>query len=385
MGAFRVKRHGKQATPSPVACHYSLLILYDLARWFATFQRGFPMSDTLRNDGTPAARPGPLNLITDVAGLRVGNAQDDQVKTGVSVLVGDRPFTTGVHVMGGAPGTRETDLLAPDKTVEQVDALVLSGGSAFGLDAASGVADALRAQGRGFVVGDQTVPIVPGAILFDLINGGDKDWRANPYKGLGRQALSVADTQFDLGSAGAGTGATTANFKGGLGSASVVLPSGHCVGALVAVNALGSAVVGEGPHFWAAPFEVQGEFGDLGVSRAYPEPHMPATKLAAHANTTIGIIATDATLTQAQCTRLATASHDGYARGLYPSHTPMDGDLVFAASTGAKPLSDPLADTLYLGHAAAICMARAIARAVYHAVAQPGDVQPCWQDQFKSR
>jgi D-aminopeptidase len=324
--------------------------------------------------------PGARNLITDVAGLRVGNAQDDHVKTGATVLVADAPFTAGVHVMGGAPGTRETDLLGPDKTVEQVDALVLSGGSAFGLDAASGVADALRAQGRGFAVGDQLVPIVPGAILFDLINGGDKNWPENPYKRLGAEALADAGTDFSLGSVGAGTGATTANFKGGLGSASIVLPSGHTVGALVAVNALGSATVGEGPEFWAAPFEIDGEFGAKGVAQTYPETHIPPTKLAAHANTTIGIVATDAQLTQAQCTRMATAAHDGFARGLFPSHTPMDGDLIFAAATGAVPLGFAPADTLYLGHAAATVMARAIARAVFHATAHPGDTVPCWSN-----
>ncbi len=321
---------------------------------------------------------GPRNLITDVQGLRVGNASDAAIKTGATVLIGDAPFTCGVHIMGGAPGARETDLLAPDKTVEQVDALVLSGGSAFGLDAASGVADALRAQGRGFAVGDQLVPIVPGAILFDLINGGDKNWTDNPYKALGSQALAAADTDFPLGSIGAGTGCTTANFKGGLGSASIVLPSGHTVGALVAVNALGSATVGMGPHFWAAPFEINGEFGDQGVAQSYPETHLPPNKLAAHANTTIGIIATDATLTQAQCTRIATAAHDGYARALFPSHTPMDGDLIFAASTGALPLEHSVSDILDLGHAAAICMARAIARAVFAATPQENDIQPCW-------
>lgn len=331
---------------------------------------------------TTSARPGPRNLITDIAGLRVGNAGDATIKTGVTVLLGDRPFTCGVHVMGGAPGSRETDLLAPDKTVEQVDALVLSGGSAFGLDAASGVADALRKEGRGFAVGDQRVPIVPGAILFDLLNGGDKAWSENPYKRLGTEALARAAAAFDLGSEGAGTGATTANFKGGLGSASLLLPSGHRVGALVAVNALGSAVVGSGPHFWAAPFEIDAEFGGRGVAPAYPEVQIPATKLASHANTTIGIIATDAQLSQAQCTRLATAAHDGFARALLPAHTPLDGDLIFAAATGQVPLQDPLADTLYLGHAAASCMARAIARALYHARPTPGDLQPCWGEHF---
>ncbi len=319
---------------------------------------------------------GAKNLITDVAGLWVGNAQDDTVKSGTTVLLGDRPFTCGVSVMGGAPGTRETDLLAPDKTVQQVDALTLSGGSAFGLDASSGVVDALRAQGRGFDVGGQTVPIVPGAILFDLLNGGDKDWLENPYKVLGAQALANAQTTFDLGSVGAGTGGVLASHKGGLGSASMVLPSGHTVGALVAVNALGDASP-DGSHFWAAPWEMGAEFGGHGLLESAPTG-LPKTKLSSH-NTTIAIVATDADLTQAQCTRMATAAHDGMARALVPSHTPMDGDLIFAASTNAKPLSDPIADTLWLGHAAATCLARAIARGVWHATPHNGDVLPCFK------
>ncbi|SDO24738.1 L-aminopeptidase/D-esterase [Lutimaribacter pacificus] len=326
--------------------------------------------------------PGKRNLITDVAGLRVGNAQDDTIKTGVTVLTADTPFVCGVNVMGGAPGSRETELLAPDKTVAQVDALVLSGGSALGLDACSGVANALRAQGRGYAVGNQNVPIVPGAIVFDLINGGEKDWPENPYPLLGAKALAAAGGDFALGSAGAGTGATTATLKGGLGSASALLPSGHTVGALVVVNALGSATVGEGPHFWAAPFERGDEFGGRGVADAYPDTHVPQTKLAAHANTTIGIVATDAVLDKAQCTRLATAAQDGYARALVPAHTPMDGDLIFALSTGAKPVESPVADILTLGHAAATCMARAIARAVHAASAAPNDMQPTWASRF---
>ncbi len=324
------------------------------------------------------ARTGDRNLITDVPGLLVGNASDTAIKTGATVLLGEAPFTAGVHVMGGAPGTRETDLLAPDKTVDRVDALVLSGGSAFGLDAASGVADALRAAGRGFAVGDQRVPIVPGAIIFDLLNGGDKEWAENPYKRLGMEALATASDEFGIGTAGAGTGATTATLKGGLGSASMVLASGHVVGALVVVNALGSATVGDRPHFWAAPFEIGDEFGGLGPAQDYPAPLSPRTKLAQHANTTIGIVATDAALGKPQCTRMATAAHDGLARALVPSHTPMDGDLVFAASTGARPLQDAGAEVLELGHAAAICMARAIARAVHAATPVEGDGVPCW-------
>ncbi|MGX0974442.1 L-aminopeptidase/D-esterase-like protein [Roseovarius sp. MBR-51] len=321
------------------------------------------------------------NLITDVAGLRVGHAQDMRLRSGVTVLVGDAPFTAGVHVMGGAPGTRETDLLAPDRVVEQVDALVLSGGSAFGLDAASGVADGLRDMGRGFAVGDVRVPIVPGAILFDLLNGGDKAWRENPYKALGRAALAAAAEEFEIGSVGAGTGATTANLRGGLGSASVTLPGGVTVGALVAVNALGSATVGDGPEFWAAPFERNAEFGGREVARTYPDPVLAPTKLAQHGNTTIGIIATDATLTQAQCTRLATAAQDGFARALVPSHTLMDGDLIFAAAMGARPAPD-LGGQVMLGHVAACVMARAIARAVYAARSVAGDALPAWRDRF---
>ncbi len=325
---------------------------------------------------------GPLNLITDVAGLRVGNASDGALKSGVTVLTADAPFTAGVHVMGGAPGTRETDLLAPDRTVQQVDAVVLSGGSAFGLDAASGVADALRAAGRGFAVGDVRVPIVPAAILFDLLNGGDKTWAQNPYGDLGAAAWAAAGTRFDLGSVGAGTGALTATLKGGLGSASIILPTGHTVGALVAVNALGSATVADGAHFWAAPFEIDEEFGGLGPAHDYGEVHLPRTKMGDAGNTTIAIVATDADLTQPQCTRMATAAHDGMARALLPSHTPMDGDLVFAASTGARDLNDPDRDTLLLGHAAANCLSRAIARAVYLARPARNDVLPCWSDRF---
>jgi D-aminopeptidase len=333
-------------------------------------------SDSILDIPAMNARPGPRNLITDVSGLWVGNASDDMLKSGVSVLVGDSPFTAGIYIMGGAPGTRETDMLAPDKTVEQVDALVLSGGSAFGLDAASGVTDALRMMGRGFAVGDHRVPIVPGAILFDLSNGGAKDWDENPYKVLGQQALANRAQDFELGSIGAGTGANTATLKGGLGSASIILPSGECVGALVAVNALGSATVGNGKHFWAAPFEMKGEFGGLGPAKDYPDMQLPVTKLTQHANTTIGIVATDAALTQAQCTRLATAAHDGMARALIPSHTPFDGDLIFAVSTGAVPTND----LMMLGHAAATCVARAIARAVFAATPADNDKYPCWSE-----
>lgn len=328
-------------------------------------------------------KPGARNLITDVTGLRVGNADDPRLRSGVTVLVGDRPFTAAVNVMGGAPGTRETDLLAPDRLVQQVDALVLSGGSAFGLDACSGVMDGLRAMGRGFAVGPMRVPIVPGAILFDLLNGGDKAWSANPYPALGRSALEAAAQDFSLGTAGAGFGAMTGRWKGGLGSASAVLSGGVTVGALVAVNALGSVTMGDGPQFWAAPFEQGNEFGALGMGRHDPTDEPPPSKRRGEA-TTIAIVATDAALTQAECQRMATAAQDGMARAIVPSHTPLDGDLVFAVATGARPLTDPVADTFAIGHAAATCLARAIARAVYLAEPMPGDVQPAWAARFTS-
>ncbi|MDF1728226.1 MAG: P1 family peptidase [Sulfitobacter sp.] len=324
--------------------------------------------------------PGPRNLITDVPGIRVGNAQDAALKSGTTVVVGDEPFVASAHVMGGAPGTREVALLAPDKSVPAVDALVLSGGSSFGLDACSGVVDGLRAMGRGFRVHRATIPLVPGAIIFDLMNGGDKDWTENPYRALGRKALDAAAQEFAIGTAGAGTGALTAMVKGGLGSASLRLPDGSTMGALVAVNPVGAVTTPGDRHFYAAPFEIGDEFGGLG-----PDPasglgmSMESRKVAAmtaRENTTIAIVATDAALTKAECERVATAAHDGIGRATVPAHTPMDGDLVFALSTArAGP-----GNVNQIGHAASLCLARAIARAVHAARPAPGDLLPCWSD-----
>lgn len=328
-------------------------------------------------------KTGPRNLITDVAGLAVGNAQDDVLKSGTTVLLSeDGPMTTSYSVMGGAPGTRDTDLLEPDKTVPGVDALVLSGGSAFGLAAAQGVMDALAAQGRGFQVHSARVPIVPAAIIFDLLNNGEKGWVTNPYPALGQQALANAAHDFALGSAGAGTGATEAQYKGGLGSASLVLADGTTIGALVAVNALGSATTPSGQHFWAAPFEIGDEFGGLGPDpTANLQPLLASRKSAAmaqHGNTTIGVVATDATLDKAACKRLAIAAHDGFARALVPSHTPYDGDLIFASSTARRgPPSDDVLPLL--GHYAAVCMARAIARAIWEATPSADDALPTFR------
>ncbi len=335
-----------------------------------------------------AMRPGPRNLITDIAGLRIGNAEDPTIKTGVTVLLGDRPFRASVDVMGGSPGTRETELLAPDKLVDGVDAIVLSGGSAFGLDAASGVSDGLRAMGRGYVYADMTIPIVPGAILFDLANGGDKNWTDNPYRALGAAALSAATADFALGTAGAGVGATTAGLKGGLGSASLVLASGHTVAALVAANPTGCVTTGRGRHFWAAPFEIDGEFGNLG---SHPGPVtftesglIKRDLLMELSNTVLAIVATDADLSKSELKRMAVAAQDGIARAVSPAHTLVDGDLVFSVATGAKPLADPIFDAITIGHAAAVCLSRAIARAVYLATPAPNDPWPTWQEKFGS-
>ena len=328
-------------------------------------------------------QPGPRNLITDVAGIEVGNACDAALKSGVSVVLSDAPMTASCAVMGGAPGTRDTELLEPDKTVPAVDALVLSGGSAFGLDAASGVSAGLASEDRGYRVGSAKVPIVPAAILFDLLNGGDKNWSTNPYAALGRAAFEARSESFDIGTAGAGYGALCGMMKGGLGSASFQLSSGITVGALVAANPVGNLVEPEGERFWAAPFEFGAEFGGCGV----PNPKGPVGlaqsklgRLVDGANTTLAIVATDAILTKAEAKRLATISHDGFARAILPSHLPQDGDLIFAASTGRQPAPEGRLGFAELCHAASLCVARAAARGIFEASREQNDTLPTWAD-----
>jgi D-aminopeptidase len=327
----------------------------------------------------------PRNLITDVAGLRVGNADDARLASGVTAILFDEPAVAAVDVRGGAPGTRETDLLEAHRTVERIDAVVLSGGSAFGLDAASGAQALLRERGRGFAVGDLRIPIVCGAVLFDMRNGGDKNWgRFPPYRDLGYAAAAAADATFLLGTAGAGFGATTVNLKGGLGSASAVTRDGHAVGALVAVNACGSVNVGSGRQFWAAPFECGGEFGGLGFPGAISSDALvPHAKGRPGENTTIALVATDAVLTKSQAKQFAVMAQDGLARAIYPVHTMLDGDTVFAAATGRRPLAQPIAELTELGAIAANVLARAVARGVYEATALPfADTPPSWRDRF---
>ena len=333
----------------------------------------------------PETIPG-RNLLTDIPGIRVGHCSDLSLASGVTCIIFDQPATASISVLGGGPGGRDTALLEPDMSVEQIDALVLSGGSAFGLDAAGGVQSWLRAQGRGFAVGGMRIPLVPQAILFDLLNGGDKNWgRMPPYWEFGyRAAESATDGVFALGSVGAGTGATTATIKGGLGSASMQTETGHRVAALVAVNALGSPLIGDGPHFWAAAFETGHEFGGLGWPKTMPDTALrPTLKGLSQPATTIGVIVTDASLTKAQCKRLAIMAQDGLARAILPAHAALDGDTIFAAATSALPLKDPLRDLTILGHAATVTMARAIARGIFEATRLPEqNSQPAWRDCF---
>jgi len=334
-----------------------------------------------------SALPGRLNLLTDVGGVAVGHATDLALGSGVTVILFDRPAVMSVAVLGGAPGGRDLGALAPGASVDGVDSVVLSGGSAFGLDAAGGVQASLREQGRGFQVAGRLVPMVAQAILFDLANGGAKDWgRFSPYRDLGYAAASAASGgRFALGSVGAGTGATTATVKGGLGSASTGTRTGHRVAAIVAVNAIGTPTIGETRWFWAAPFEQEAEFGGLGwPERLAPGNLAPILKgAAATVSTTIGLVATDAALTKPQAHRLALMAHDGLARAVLPAHAPMDGDTLFAAATGARPLADPVLELTELGHAAITVVARAIARGVYEATALPAPgAQPAWRDRF---
>ncbi|HEX3163142.1 MAG TPA: P1 family peptidase [Pseudolabrys sp.] len=325
------------------------------------------------------------NLITDVSGLRVGQASDARLGSGVTTVVFDAPVVASVDVRGGGPGTRETALLDPAQTVEGIDAIVLSGGSAFGLDSASGVQAWLREQGRGFRIRDAVVPIVPGAIMFDLLNGGDKNWeRFPPYRDLGYQAAQVAGSDFKLGSAGAGLGATTATLKGGVGSASAITRDGITIGGVVVVNAVGTTTIGDGPHFWAAPFEQNKEFGGRGWPAQISSGDLAIrAKGGPQESTTIAVIATDAKLNKAQCNRLAVMAQDGLARAIYPVHTPLDGDVVFSAATGTKALADPHYGLAELGMLAANVMARAIARGVYEATALPFlKAIPSWRDRF---
>ena len=327
-------------------------------------------------------RPGPRNLITDVDGILVGNAEDHRVRTGVTVVYPAERCPAAADVRGGAPGTLNIEALEPTSLSNEVDAVVLAGGSMYGLDAAGGVVAALGARGRGIAFGGAVIPVVPAAILFDLMNGGDKQWgEAPPYGALGRAALAAVGPDVALGNAGAGLGARAGALKGGLGSASTVTADGLQVGALVAVNSFGSATMPGSNRFWAGPLEMGREFGGLGPPpadwRAAPEmPLPPNFALNPMANTTIAVVAVNAALNKGELRRLAMMAQDGLARAIRPIHTPFDGDTVFAMATGKVPLTNP-AMLARLGHLAADALARAVARGVYLAESL-GD-RPGWR------
>ena len=329
-------------------------------------------------------KPGPRNLITDVDGILVGNAEDAEARTGTTVILPEHPAVAAVDIRGGAPGTSDTPLLDPANMVREIHAISLSGGSTFGLEAAAGVRSWLGAAGRGLAVGDVTVPIVPGAILFDLANGGDKQWGENsPYKALGRAACDAATEDFALGNAGAGLGAIAGQLKGGLGSASAITDDGLQIGALVIANPVGSTIMPGEPVFWAWDLEQAGEFGNAAPTQgpAGLEPTLFFSgQPAPLANTTLGVVATNMALDKSQAQRVAIMAQDGIARAIRPAHTPYDGDLIFCIATARTDMAPP--DDLgiaRLGAIAADCIARAIARGVYEARGF-GDAIPDYRD-----
>ncbi|NOX70739.1 MAG: P1 family peptidase [Gammaproteobacteria bacterium] len=334
------------------------------------------------------ARTGARNLITDVPGLAVGNAHDADTQTGVTVILPDEAAVAACDVRGGGPATRETDALSPENLVQEIDGVVFSGGSVFGMAAADGIAAWMGARDRGFSMGAAPgvppSPILPTACLYDLANGGNKAWgEAPPYRQLGIQALEAAAIEFTLGTTGAGYGANSGGVKGGLGSASVESEDGMTVGALVAVNSLGSAIAPGGKSFWAAPVELNAEFGGLGTEGLVAGPEDYGRAMQPRANTTLACIATDVTLSRVEAQRIAIMAQDGLARALRPAHAPFDGDVVFVLSTAHREASEDVPRSVLvtrLGALAADTLARAIARAIYEAEALPGSEIPAWRD-----
>lgn len=332
-----------------------------------------------------AYRPGPANLITDVAGLTVGHATDERARSGVTTLLLGDGWPAAVDVRGGGPGTRETEALSPGNLVGMAHAIVLAGGSVFGLGAADGVATALSVRGRGLSLrpGSPAIPIVPSAVLHDLSNGGDKAWGLDPpYRALGLLAADAAQREFAQGRVGAGRGAMAGFDPGGIGSCSIDL-DGYVVGALVALNAVGSVYMPDRKTFWAWPFELEHEFGGQGAPRDAMDLSDPAPdqsrlaelgRLRAGANTVLAVVACNARLDNAECKRMAMMAQDGIARAVRPAHTPFDGDTVFAVASGEKDLpGDRIrpASIARFGAAAADCVARALARAAYLSRSRP--------------
>ncbi|MGE0006730.1 MAG: P1 family peptidase [Parvibaculaceae bacterium] len=324
--------------------------------------------------------PGPRNLISDVEGITVGNAENWLALTGATVVLPERPAVAAVEIGGGAPGSRETAVLEPANLVEHVHAVVLSGGSVFGLDAASSVVIDLARRGVGFTFGAQPVPcpVVPSAILFDIMNGGAK-WPDDtpPYRDLGAAALKAARHDFEIGNRGAGLGAIAGRLKGGLGSASARW-QGFTLGAIVAVNSVGSCVIPGTTRLWAQDFALGDEMGPArprdGALPAAPPLAGGKFDPGPQQNTTIAVVATDAALSRIEAKRLAIMARDGLARAIRPAHTPFDGDTIFALATAGKPLpagQRPLT-LAALGSVAADTLARAIGRALWTAESAGG-------------
>jgi L-aminopeptidase/D-esterase-like protein len=325
-------------------------------------------------------KPGPRNLITDIPGLKVGHATNEPARTGITALLCETGWAAAVDVRGGGPGTRETDSLAPENLVGRAHAVVLAGGSVFGLAAADGVAAWLSARGAGLQLrpGALAIPIVPCAVLHDLANGGDKNWGLSPpYRELGLHAADAAVSDFALGSVGAGRGAMAGFRKGGIGSASLDL-NGIMIGALVAVNSIGSVMMPDDKTYWAWPFELDKEFGGGGppqgpMDLSDPAPDvarlMALGRLMPGVNTTIAVVVCNADLSTAECKRVAMMAQDGIARAVRPAHTPFDGDAVFALASAEIAIDNTLlraAQIGRIGSAAADCLTRAIARAAHY-------------------
>jgi len=320
-----------------------------------------------------SVRPGPANFLTDVPGIRVGNAEDSSVRTGVTVVGFDREMRCAVDVRGGGPATRETNAVGVEAILGIAHALTFSGGSVFGLAAADEVTSLLSARGVGvtLVEGTPAVPIIPAASLYDLNNSGDKSWEETPpYRALAREAAAKLSRKAEIGSCGAGYGAVAGTWAGGLGSASLDMGDGEIVSALVAVNSIGSPIMPDGDCFWSWPFEFENEFGGL-----WPNPHaavnapLPDDRKGggrAGEATCIGVVASSVPLDRASLTRIAIMAQDGLARAIRPSHAPFDGDTIFAVCPNEDAKVTP-EQVMRIGSAAADCVARAVARGVWEA------------------
>jgi D-aminopeptidase len=349
---------------------------------------GIAAAQDVAVEDPPVSGPGQRNLITDVAGLAVGQAEDADVRTGVTVILPHAAAVAACDVRGGGPASRETDVLMAENLVQKVDGIVLSGGSVYGLGAADGIAAWMGARNRGFTFRPQPgippSPILPTACLYDLANGGDKGWGTEPpYRSLGIEAVEAATDDVRLGTAGAGYGANSGGLKGGIGSASAVSRDGMTVGAIVAVNSMGSAVAPDSRQFWAAPVERGAEFGGLGTDELVAAPEDYGRVMRPRENTTIACVATDVALTRVELKRIAIMAQDGMGRALRPSHAPFDGDIVFTLATAKQEIPDGMPRQFVvtrLGALAADVLARAIARGVYEATALPDSGIPAWRD-----